>query len=62
MHLAFEAVREEASRLGVKVKTSEIVGLIPRQALEMAEGCDLRIENFRPELVLENRLKAFGLL
>ena len=62
VHLAFQAVREEATRLGVKVRSSEIVGLIPRKALEMAAGCDLRIENFRPELVLEDRLKAFGLL
>jgi glutamate formiminotransferase len=62
VQLAFQAVREEATRLGVKVRSSEIVGLIPRKALEMAEGCDLRIENFRPEMVLENRLKAFGLL
>ncbi|MBI2679684.1 MAG: glutamate formimidoyltransferase [Candidatus Solibacter usitatus] len=62
VHLVFQAVREEATRLGVKVRSSEIVGLIPRKALEMAEGCDLRIENFRPELILEDRLKAFGLL
>jgi glutamate formiminotransferase len=62
VHLAFQAVREEAARLGVKVASSEIVGLIPGKALEMAAGCDLQIENFRPELVLEDRLKAFGLL
>jgi glutamate formiminotransferase len=62
VHLAFQAVREEAARLGVKVRSSEIVGLIPCKALEMAAGCDLQIENVRPELVLEDRLKAFGLL
>ena len=62
VHLAFQAVREEAARLGVRVASSEIVGLIPRKAMEMAAGCDLMIENFRPELVLEDRLKAFGLL
>ena len=62
VHLAFQAVCQEAARLGVKVASSEIVGLIPRRALDMAAGCDLQIENFRPELVLEDRLKAFGLL
>jgi glutamate formiminotransferase len=62
VHVAFQAVREEAARRGVGVASSEIVGLIPRKALDMAAGCDLLIENFRPEIVLENRLKAFGLL
>ena len=62
VHLAFQAVREAAARLGVKVASSEIVGLIPRKALEMAAGCDLQIENFRPEIILEDRLKGFGLL
>jgi formiminotetrahydrofolate cyclodeaminase len=35
---------------------SEIVGLIPRKALEMSAEYFLRYENFRPELVLENRI------
>src|SRR5439155_5453622 len=35
---------------------SEIVGLIPQRALEMAADFYLQIENFRPELVFENRL------
>ena len=56
MHLVFEAVRQEAERLGVPVVGSEIVGLIPRKALEMSAGYFLRFENFRPELVLENRI------
>jgi formiminotetrahydrofolate cyclodeaminase len=32
------------------------VGLIPRKALEMSAEYFLRYENFRPELVLENRI------
>src|SRR5205807_6615136 len=35
---------------------SEIVGLIPKKAIEMAAEYFLRFENFRPELVLENRI------
>jgi len=62
VHLVFQAVRAEASRLGVHVASSEIVGLIPQKALDMAAGCDLMIANLRPEIVLEDRLKAFGLL
>jgi len=56
MHLVFETVRREAERYGVPVVGSEIVGLIPRKAIEMSVEYFLRYENFRPELVLENRI------
>jgi glutamate formiminotransferase len=56
MHLVFEAVRREAERYGVQVVGSEIVGLVPKKALELAAGYFLRIENFTPDLVLENRM------
>jgi glutamate formiminotransferase len=58
LHLVFEAVRSEARRYGVEVVSSEIVGLVPRKALETAAGYFLRCENFRPELVLENRIAS----
>jgi glutamate formiminotransferase len=54
----FEAVRTEADRAGVGIVGSEIVGLIPRKALEMSAGCDMHLQNFRPDLVLENQLAA----
>jgi glutamate formiminotransferase / formiminotetrahydrofolate cyclodeaminase len=56
MHLVFETVRREAERYGVPVVGSEIVGLIPKKAIELAAEYFLRYENFRPELVLENRI------
>src|SRR5579872_2846715 len=56
MHLVFETVRREAERYGVTVVGSEIVGLIPKKAIEMSAEYFLRYENFRPELVLENRI------
>jgi glutamate formiminotransferase len=56
MHVVFEAVRREAERHGVSVVGSEIVGLVPRKALEMSVEYFLRFENFSPELVLENRI------
>lgn len=56
MHRVFEAVRVEAQRYGVSILGSEIVGLVPKKALEMAAEFYLRCENFRPDLVLENRL------
>ena len=56
VHLVFETVRREAERYGVTVVGSEIVGLIPKKALEMTAEYFLRCENFRPDLVLENRM------
>src|SRR5215467_10257547 len=56
MHLVFETVRREAKRYGVSVVGSEIVGLIPKKAIELSAEYFLRFENFRPELVLENRI------
>ncbi len=56
LHRVFEAVRREAERYGVPVVGSEIVGLIPKKALEMAADFFLQFENFRPDLVFENRL------
>ena len=56
MHLVYETVRREAERYGVPVVGSEIVGLIPKKAIEMSAEYFLRYENFRPELVLENRI------
>jgi glutamate formiminotransferase/formiminotetrahydrofolate cyclodeaminase len=61
MHLVFETVRREAERYGVAVVGSEIVGLIPKKAIELAADYFLRYENFKPELVLENRIaEAFA--
>jgi len=56
VHRVFETVRREAERYGASIVASEIVGLIPKKALEMAAEFYLRCENFRPDVVLENRL------
>jgi glutamate formiminotransferase len=58
VHRVFETVRREAERYGVSVAGSEIVGLIPKKALEAAADFYLRCENFHSEVVLENRLAA----
>jgi glutamate formiminotransferase len=53
----FEAVRREAARYGVSVLESEIVGLVPAAALVGAAEYFLQIERFRPDQVLETRLR-----
>lgn len=56
VHRVFECVRSEAARYGVAVAGSEIIGLIPKKALEMTADFYLRVENFQPSMVLENRV------
>ncbi|MGA3195006.1 MAG: glutamate formimidoyltransferase [Terriglobales bacterium] len=58
VHRAFEAVKREAARYGVVPVSSEIVGLIPKKALEQAAEWFLQVENFDSSLILENRLAA----
>ncbi len=52
----FDAVAQAAASHGVTIAGSEIVGLVPRQALEDAAVHYLKVENFHPELIFENRL------
>jgi glutamate formiminotransferase / formiminotetrahydrofolate cyclodeaminase len=54
----FDAVAREAAAAGVGIEGSEIVGLIPRRALEDAAVHYLKVENFKPDLILENRLES----
>ena len=49
VHVVFDAVREQAEAEGVRVAGSEIIGLIPKAALEMAADHYLRCENFSPD-------------
>jgi glutamate formiminotransferase len=58
VHVAFDAVSREAEREGVDIASCELIGLIPSRALEAAGADYLKIENYRPDLVLENRLSS----
>jgi glutamate formiminotransferase len=58
LHRVFEMVKREAERRGYAAVGSEIIGLVPRKALELSRGYDLQLENFSPARVLENRLAA----
>jgi glutamate formiminotransferase len=55
---AFQAVHNEATRLGVTIAGVEIVGLLPRAALDRSAPYFPLLENFRETLVLENLLEA----
>lgn len=56
IYRVFETVKMEAQRYGVNVIGSEVVGLVPMQALVDCAEYYLRIENFSMDQVLETRL------
>jgi len=55
---AFDAVETEANLRGVKVAGAEIVGHLPRAALDRGAAYFPRLENFREEVVLESLLES----
>jgi glutamate formiminotransferase len=56
LHIVMEAVRVEAKKHAVEIAGTEIIGLVPKAAIESAAKFYLNCENFTPELVIENRL------
>mgnify|MGYP003694618563 CR=1 FL=1 len=55
---AFDAVRAAATREGVEIASTEIVGLVPRAALDRKAAYFPLLENFRETLILESRLES----
>lgn len=58
VHRVVEMVRSEAQRYGVGVHHSELVGLIPQDALIDTAVWYTQLDQFEPEQILENRLYA----
>jgi glutamate formiminotransferase len=58
LYRVFEAVVREATARGVEIVGSELIGFVPRGAVEQTFAAALRLERFRAESVLENALDA----
>ncbi|MBX9660883.1 MAG: glutamate formimidoyltransferase [Nitrospiraceae bacterium] len=56
MAAAFRAVQTEASKAGVEIAESELIGLVPQAALDQAASSLLQIRNFDSTQILETRL------
>jgi glutamate formiminotransferase len=59
-HVVFAEVSRLAAAAGVGVAESELIGLIPRKAVEMGFAHALKLPAFRSELVIENCLSERG--
>lgn len=56
IHLVVEMIRREATRHGVMISHTELVGMAPQQALLDVAAWYLQLDSFNSDLVLENRL------
>jgi len=56
IYRAFEMVKMEAKRYGVNVVGSEIIGLLPMDALINSAGYYLQLEGFNKDQILEKRI------
>lgn len=56
MDAAYEAIKREAESLGVEIDSTEIVGLVPRAALNREAEYFNKLENFSEAKILENQI------
>jgi len=56
MHTAFQAVKTEASKRGVEIIGSELIGLVPQAALDQTSAASIQLERFDSAQVLETRI------
>ncbi len=61
MHIAFEEVKKEAERLGVEVDGSEVVGLVPLEAMLLAGKYYSGNENASEDELVELAIEKLGL-
>ncbi len=56
----FETIKREAARYGVTVTSSEVIGLVPNDAIIDVADFYLQLENFSKQQILEEKLKLAG--
>ena len=56
MAAAYDAVQREANIIGVEIESAEIVGLIPRNALDREAAYFNKLENFSEAKILEHQI------
>ena len=57
-HVVYAEVTRLAASRGVQVAESELIGLMPRRAVEMAAGHLLKLSNFDSQCIIENRIQT----
>jgi glutamate formiminotransferase/formiminotetrahydrofolate cyclodeaminase len=58
IHQAVEMIRREAARYGASITHSELIGLVPQQALIDAAVWYLQLDDFSQDQILEHKMQA----
>lgn len=58
VHVVYSEVVRLAAAQGVEIEESELVGLMPRKAIEIAAAGLLKLSHFDSQRVIENRIEA----
>lgn len=58
--VVFAEIARMAAEAGVQIAESELIGLIPKRALEGTSPEELQLKDFDPSRILENRLRSAG--
>jgi glutamate formiminotransferase len=56
--LVYAEVERLAQEAGVEIEDSELIGLLPQKAMEGTSPEELKLKDFDPERILENRLRS----
>jgi glutamate formiminotransferase len=59
-HVVFSEITRLAAAQGVEIEESELIGLMPRKAVELAAAGLLKLSSFDRGCVIENRLEQLG--
>jgi glutamate formiminotransferase len=59
-HVVYREVERLAALHGVSIADSELIGLMPRKAIEMAFADAMKVSGFSAQSVLENRIAALA--
>ena len=58
LHTIYTEVARQAAERGVGIAGSELIGLMPRSAVEQAAAAFLKLESFDSQRIVENRLES----
>jgi glutamate formiminotransferase/formiminotetrahydrofolate cyclodeaminase len=58
MQVAFQAVKTEAAKYGVEIAGSELIGLVPQEALDQVGAASLQLEQFDPAKILDTHIRT----
>ncbi len=60
LHTIYREVSRQAAERGVGIAGSELIGLMPRSAMEQAAAAFLKLESFDSQRIVENRLESLA--